>query len=1158
MFTVIKRFLYSLLLVVISLTLRAQNEPTTQTAPPGAVTTSHPTPPQLTTTTGKYNYIRYFTPQVPITDSGLVKESSTAEAVKKTTSYLDGFQRKLLDVNQHFVQVENTWKHLYQPYDNRFQRNEYSYLPYTSSVGGFSNGIFTDQKIYHNNMYPDEGGQSFGVTEYESGTNYRRTKTYAPGKSRVGQAIGTTVQGVVNNTNEIARYEDVNIGSPFKMPAAYNAKELIGEKITDNEGAETTHFKTRDGRLVCTRQLLSTGVYAYTYYVYDMMDRLTYIVTPQGHASGVFSNLIVNDILVFAHCYQYKYNDAYGRMNAFSKPGETGFHYIVYDQKDRPIMRRTPSMGVNNQWEVTFYDGQDRVKAVALLSSSNAVSYWQNEVNTASPPIGSLLWYLISPEGEMTYPPPSGISGVTILGYTYYDQYDDGDPDQYNDADHGGNLFTTYSANQMDVGELSNIAGAEIPQRTNRVHGMSTGSRERIMAAPGTALAATDIWIKTAAFYDDKGRPIYMAAEDDQTNGFKEYAASQFNFSGNLLQSKYKAKQDWQEFKELVVNEFDAVTGRLKSVKHKVNDRAMTSMTSFEYDGMGRVRRQFLGRQAEVRDYRYNIRGQLRGINDVYAEIGDDQGGPRTFGESLKYDYGYMSTRLDNRPAGMIWRGSNKDRGHSYGYDYDLGGRFLSADYQYKDSTEAWSNFNYEYSVNNMQYDINGNIKRMYQKGAVPTPHYVDQLTYNYDLHGQLVSIKDDVTFQTGWGDFYDDNTTGADYSYDASGNLEKDLNKNITNVDYNYRNLPVTVTFGNGDKIEYAYTASGRRYQEKVTESGKPTKFTDYRGLLVLDNNYFIYASNPYGRTMVYDPLEIKEEYWVKDHLGNIRSVINAFEFPVLDYMASYEVASANIEGQLFTFHNEVRDNKPGSTTLEDSYSGRLNGADPDRRIGSSMLLYVMAGDQLELNVNNFYEDYDKNGDVPVSASSMIGTLISTLTAGVGGIPGEMNNPAMVSYMNSPANISAIENIMNTNTDSSRPKAYLNCIFFDETMNVIPGKSVSFQANGNGSWTQIGTTSPIRIDNNGYVLVHLTNITDVPSCYVCGDVFFDQLNIRFMRGKLMDETHYYPFGLPMGGIGGQPNPNGMPYRQKYQGNEYIQDMGLNWMNFHNRQLGLP
>jgi RHS repeat-associated protein len=137
--------------------------------------------------------------------------------------------------------------------------------------------------------------------------------------------------------------------------------------------------------------------------------------------------------------------------------------------------------------------------------------------------------------------------------------------------------------------------------------------------------------------------------------------------------------------------------------------------------------------------------------------------------------------------------------------------------------------------------------------------------------------------------------------------------------------------------------------------------------------------------------------------------------------------------------------------------------------------------------------------------------------------------------------------------TQSDRPRAYLNYLFFDENMNFVPALSGAFQANGHGSWQQIGTTSPMEITANGYLAVYLSNSTQIAGPTENSTVYFDQAVLRFTRGRLKEEQHYYPHGLPMAAQGSTA-VGYVANRHKYQGNEYKTELGLNWMDFHNRQ----
>ncbi|MCH5686383.1 hypothetical protein LWM68_20240 [Niabella sp. W65] len=92
-----------------------------------------------------------------------------------------------------------------------------------------------------------------------------------------------------------------------------------------------------------------------------------------------------------------------------------------------------------------------------------------------------------------------------------------------------------------------------------------------------------------------------------------------------------------------------------------------------------------------------------------------------------------------------------------------------------------------------------------------------------------------------------------------------------------------------------------------------------------------------------------------------------------------------------------------------------------------------------------------------------------------------------------------------------------------------------------------IGTDGEIEIPQNGFLSVFLSNRSLVVP------VYFDDLRIGITRGKLREENHYYPHGLPMAHMGTEA-PGSIENRQKHQGNEYIKDLGLNWMDFAARQ----
>jgi RHS repeat-associated protein len=365
--------------------------------------------------------------------------------------------------------------------------------------------------------------------------------------------------------------------------------------------------------------------------------------------------------------------------------------------------------------------------------------------------------------------------------------------------------------------------------------------------------------IYKAFYYDIKGR-MTKSVQNNLLSGY-DITSTVYTFSDKPSGVTHTHTASGKTTRTEVYTYTYDHADRISKVRHSLGG---TSITLYDatYDNFGRLlTKQYHGTSINKLTYAYNLRSWLTGISGT------------CFTQNVYYNTGVGTAKYNGNISSMTWKSGNESTVRGYKFTYDGLDRMLNATYGETASISTNAN---RFSENVTGYDKNGNIKSLQRYGQTGASAYglIDNLTYT--LTGNQLSRVDDAVSTAAYGTntaFVNGASAAGEYAYDANGNLTKDLNKGITDIQYNVLNLPSTVSFSDGSTITYTYGADGTKLRT-VHKIGSTTTTTDYCGNVIYENGTQKLLLTEEGYINLTGTQQY--HYYLKDHQGNNRVVIN------------------------------------------------------------------------------------------------------------------------------------------------------------------------------------------------------------------------------------------------------------------------------------------
>ncbi|MBP5483824.1 MAG: RHS repeat protein, partial [Bacteroidales bacterium] len=723
--------------------------------------------------------------------------------------------------------------------DSLFRTDTRLYLPYATSNGSGKKVTSPTAASKYQPLYgADDALFPFGENNYDGYASARPTGETFPGKVFRDQNKHTNITYGSNSSSSqyVFRMSLSTDGKSLNLGNPYDSNTLHLETVTTADGKRKDTYKDKRGKVLLERSWTGSSTYADTYYVYDVNDRLAWIVSPEGSALLSSSSPTYSESAFaskWATVYRY---DGRNRVKASRHPG-SGWEYMVYDKGGRMVLQQDSTLRVNNRWIYHIYDNAGREINRTLVSSTLSRDSIQSLYDASS--------------FDNTYPTLGGSTDWRVpISTGYFSFVQELETVRYG-CDHYRTSTTGTATAKFAIPSglgFSSITGVVAnADRDTTTRGMKIYEKEAILGTSASTVTGGRTYVERAFYYDKKGQLI-QTVERNALGGISR-TSIKYDYQGRptAVDERHKTSAS-DTSNDIKVTEYTYdIRGRILSESVTLNGGTAATV-SYTYDEIGRLIGRTFGNGVSEQ-MTYTTQSWLQSLMAV------DTQSATIF--ALGYDYWNATSATplyDGNIAELHWTnvgGTQK----TYAFSYDRMGRLSGA---IQPGSQALSE-------NGISYDRNGNITALTRKNASGGTQ--SALTYSYN--GNL------LTSVTNSGTTYS-------YTHDGNGRLKSDSRQNIA-ATYNVLNLPDKITLANNASQErgaFLYLADG-------TKVGAFAKVgTAYYGYLSL-------GSIVYNKSVSVD-LESTDFaagrilastsgtgsdvwYYTRDHLGSTRLITGA-----------------------------------------------------------------------------------------------------------------------------------------------------------------------------------------------------------------------------------------------------------------------------------------